>query len=293
MKFKEFVSSINTQEMLDFWDSIIEVPQEAIDRNWKYSFNKDGKLVPVKWFVKELAKSKNIHFDFNSNYVNRDFFAEKFGFKIHEDLVFDQQDLKRFRTFYENYVDNKSLFQFFIDIAHRAISQIGIDPYRVRVAISHENEPLLIVGMRAVLAFRRNKIGFIVNSKNVEELKDLYHLVHSFDFKGNDHKSFYYSQPNFLPDSSMEKLLKHNFDIIEEEYKKVFNKKISRWNSEANSTSQTLHKILFEGDNVEEFLNIKTDMETIDLQGKKLFKLSMGSFLKDRNYDHIDPIELF
>lgn len=35
------------------------------------------------------------------------------------------------------------------------------------------------------------------------------------------------------------------------------------------------------------------DIKIIDITGHKIYKLSMGSFLKDRKYDHIDPIEQF
>ncbi len=293
MTFKEFVETTPVEEVNNFWNSIYEVPQTAIDRNWKYSFKRDGKLVPVKWFIKELAKSKNTEVDFSSDDNNRDLFSEKFGFEIHEDLKFDQQDLKHFRKFYETYVQDKSLFQFFVNHSFNVLKECNIDPYRVRMAITQSNEAMIIVGMRAVLSYKNDRMGFIVTNSDLPEIQELYNVEKDYEFKGGDEVSFIYSHPKFIPDISVHRLLEINQETIKSEYQKIQNQKISRWNAGANTTSQTLHKILFEGDNVEQFLNFQSDMQMIDIAGRKIYKISMGSFLKNSDYSNIKPIEMF
>ncbi|MCC2590969.1 McrB family protein [Chryseobacterium sp. MFBS3-17] len=291
MNFKEFVESTPVQEVNDFWNSIDDVPQTAIDRNWKYSFKRDGNLVPVKWFIKELAKSKNIEVDFSSDDNNRDLFSEKFGFEIHEDLKFDQQDLKRFKKFYETYVQDKSLFQFFVNHSFNVLKECNIDPYRVRMAITQSNEAMIIVGMRAVISYKNDRLGFIIRSEDLPEIQERYNVEKDYDFKGGDDVSYVYT-PNFkVPDNSLNYLLQVNLETIKAEYKKIYNQKISRWNAGANTTSQTLHKILFEGDNVEEFFknNNEFRMEYFDLNGLKRYPQ-----LINENYDpNSDAAKIF
>lgn len=293
MTFKDFLKVTEEREVNEFWDSINLVQQEAIDQNWKYSLERNGKVVPFKWFIKSLSKHKNIEVDFGSNSENRDSFAEKFGFSIREDLVFDKEDLKRFTKWYENQVGNKDLFQFFINHAGDVLSSYNIHPYKVRMAITHGNEAMIIVGMRAVLSYKNDKIGFIVKTQDLPEIQKLYHFEKDYDFKGGNELSFVYSQPNFVIDNSIKYIIEKNSEAINAEYISVKDTPRSRWNSGANSTNSTLKKIMFNKDNVEDFLSQKPKPMTqiIDLGDSKLYKFSMGSLLKDPHYKRINPID--
>lgn len=288
MTFKDFLKVTEAREVNEFWDSINLVQQEAIDQNWKYSLERNGKVVPFKWFIKSLSKHKNIEVDFGSNSENRDSFAEKFGFSIREDLVFNKEDLKRFTKWYENQVGNKELFQFFIDHAGDVISSYNIHPYKVRMAITQGNEAMFIVGMRAVLSYKNDKIGFIVRTEDLPEIMELYHLEKDYDFKGGNGVSFVYSQPNFLIDNSIKYLIEKNSEAINGEYIAVKDSPRSRWNSGANSTNFTLKKLMFGKDNVQDFLQISNskimdyfDVDAIlELSYKRNNKIETETFQK-------------
>ncbi len=284
MKFRDFINTLTVQEVNEFWDSIETVPAEALSKNWKYSLKRGDKIVPTKWFITELSLKKNEQIDFQSNYDNRDIFAEKFGFKIHEDLVFDMSDLQRFKKFYETQVKNKSLFQFFIDHTHNTLEGNNIDPYKIRMAITQQNEAIVIVGMRTVLQYKNDRIGFIIKSEHYDEIVQLYNVEKSYDFKGSDDVYFVHSHPDFIPDSTADKILEVNADTILYEYKKIENSIRSRWNAEANSTNHTLKKIMFENDNVEGFLksNKEFKMEYFDVEGiLKYRELTKGQYDKN------------
>ena len=261
VKFKDFISTLTQQEVDEFWENTDSAPQDAIDRNWKYSIKRNNKLIPVKWFVSQLATKKGEQVDFQSNYDNRDVFAQKFGFTIHEDLVFNKQDFNRFKKFYDSQVKNKSLFQFFVSHCYNVLVSIPIDPYKIRMAITQENEVMMIVGMRSALSYKNDRIGFIINTSNSEEINELYNLEKNYDFGGANDVYFFYSQPNFIPDITTNKLLEVNSETIFSEYKKIESSKIARWNSEAATTNDTLKKLMFENHNVEEFLKMNEEFE--------------------------------
>lgn len=274
MKFKDFINTLTQQEVDELWEHTADVPEDAIEKNWKYSLRRGDKFIPVKWFVSQLAMMKGEQIDFQSNYDNRDVFAQKFGFTIHEDLVFDKQDFNRFKKFYDSQVKNKSLFQFFVGHCHNVLASIPIDPYKIRMAITQENEAMMIVGMRSALSYKNDRIGFIINKSDSDEINELYNLEKNYEFGGANDVFFFYSHPNFVPDITVDKLLDVNANTIKSEYKKIESSKIARWNAEAATTNDTLKKIMFENRNVEEFIKINKEhnMEYFDLDGLRMYK---------------------
>lgn len=278
MKIEEFIKHLTQSEVDTFWETINK-NDEHLNENGKYFIKREEKQIPFKWFIQELGKSKNSIIDFNSNYDTRDKFCERFAFEIYEQLLFNKTEKDNFINFFNNQVKNKVLFQYFIEISHTAIVNQNINPYKVRMAITRTNEAMIIIGMRAVLSYKNDKIGFIINADKYEYLKEHYNIEKDYNYKGGDDVIFVYISQNFIPDVTINSLMEINYEVIGKEYKKVENSIRSRWNVEANTTNSALKYVIFKNEHVEKFIehNKEFEMEYFDIKGiveyKELSKL--------------------
>ena len=103
MTFIQFIKQLSEEQVNTWWNTI--APNQVEEINWKYKLFKNGKALPFKWAIAELAKYYQINFtnkDFDSNVSSRDAFCEAFDFEIQEDLVYDNTEVHSFITFHKN-----------------------------------------------------------------------------------------------------------------------------------------------------------------------------------------------
>lgn len=137
MTFTEFIKLLTREQVETWWNSIsnYESMEEEIEPEWKYKLSKDGKQLPFKWVVRELAKHYELpSVDFSSNDSTRDRFCEAFDFSIIEELRYDNSEIQRLSDFYST-LNNKPLFKAFIDYTHSVVVNSEIEPYKIRMAI--------------------------------------------------------------------------------------------------------------------------------------------------------------
>jgi hypothetical protein len=77
MTFNEFIKAVTPEKVNSWWDNIAptEAPEKVEEENWKYKLSKNGKILPFKYTVSELAIFCEIDFkskDFSSNAANRE-----------------------------------------------------------------------------------------------------------------------------------------------------------------------------------------------------------------------------
>lgn len=263
MTFTQFIKQLSSEQVNIWWQTIApnQAPEKVEEDNWKYKLIKNGKALPFKWSIAELAKHHNIPFsnkDFDSNVTNRDAFCEAFDFEIEEDLVYDDFENKGFQDFYAKRVSNKQLFQSFIEYGNKLINDCNINPYKIRMAISSDKKnAMLILGMRAVLQYSENNnnttIGFILQKEFVNKLNDTI-LESTYPFKGNDTSKVFatisISNWNDVPQN----VLENNLISAKEQYELINNSKRATWNTEANTTNSVLKYLIFKNENVESWI---------------------------------------
>tara|TARA_R110000751_G_scaffold161355_3_gene267018 strand:- start:1754 stop:4567 length:2814 start_codon:yes stop_codon:yes gene_type:complete len=184
-------------------------------------------------------------------------FIEKYGFKISEDLVYNNTERENFKIYYITKVKNKELFQNFISYGSQILEELEIDTYKVRMAIEKSGDISIVVGMRTSYSYNekngKTQIGFLVSKafKKATELKNRY--VYNYKYKGE-------------PEQDFVKIEIENWDAIPsdlvEEHKKQFKlqydfvkgSKFTQWNVEANTTNSAIKYLMFEDGDVEELL---------------------------------------
>ena len=291
MTFAQFIKILTPEEVDYWWNTIAPTtaPKEAVDNNWKYNLSKNNKSLPFKWVIRELAIYYNINngtLDFGSNNETRDSFCKRFDFEIDEDLVFDQSEFSRLKSFIEKLDNNqKATFQEFVLYTHSFISETKIPPYKIRMASrNNEKEAMVILGMRATQAIGLSSKGFyvsfIVNEKiNTNDFTQL--NIFTEQFKGIDQKkliNFTISHWNEIP----QEILNSNRSCFIEEYEMIKDTKLVVWNKGASTTNSALKNLIYNNSSINEFL--KLDLAQI----KNTTKLQPSS----KTYKHIKNIPL-
>ena len=263
MTFTQFIKQLSSEQVNTWWQTMApnEAPEKVEEENWKYKLTKNGKALPFKWSIAELAKYHNIPFsnkDFDSNVANRDAFCEAFDFEIQEDLVYDDNENKGFQDFYYKRVSNKQLFQSFIEYGNNLVTDCNINPYKIRMAISSDKKnAMIILGMRAVLQYSENNgnpiIGFILQKEFVDGLDNkIFESI--YPFKGNDTSKVFATVSiknwNDLPKN----IIENNLLSVKEQYELINNSKRATWNTEANTTNSVLKYLIFKNENVESWI---------------------------------------
>lgn len=272
MNYKEFQSAINQNDVDTLWDSIQDVPEKASNENWKYLLKRENKKIPFKWFLYKMAESKGFDLDFSSDYETRNKFCTAFNFEIEEELVYDKSELDKFRSFYESKVQSKQNFQYFVDYSYKVLLDVGINPYNIRMAITHSNEAMVVIGMRAVLIYSNDKIGLIIENEVLSKYPDLVYDL-DYDYKGEDNVCLICFK-QILNELPIE-ILENNLKAIKTEYENIKNTPRAKWNVEAKTTNSTLKHILFNRKNVESFMknNQEFQMEYFDLDNILKYKI--------------------
>ena len=276
MTFTQFIKQLTSEQVNTWWQTIApnQAPEKVEEENWKYKLIKNGKALPFKWSIAELAKYHNIPFsnkDFDSNVANRDAFCEAFDFEIQEDLVYDDNESKAFQEFYGKLGNHTFLFQQFIDYLHQVIKTNDINPYKIRFAYRKvDNEAMTIVGMRATQSFKvvngKAILGFIVDQRILNQIPN-HLLVKSEQFTGrNNDKWLINIQITNWNDIPVE-ILESNQKCFFEEYEVIKNSKRATWNTEANTTNSVLKYLTFKAENIEEWLKYNRPINYWVFQG--------------------------
>lgn len=274
MKFSEFISTVDVSEFNNWFDNKQE--QDLIFRKsevWKYNIKKDNKIFPFKVALKTYLKDKNLGelTDFNSSYDNRHRFCEKFGFKIHEDLIYDNKEFEAFKKFYEKEIYNNLLFQSFIEHCYNILQYCQAEPYNIRTAISlSDRDAMILMGQRPVAIFsRKGKNNVFLLLDKSFDLSKIPHNVR-YEFQGSDNKQLVeilYDNWEQFPDE----LLQHNLDESLIQYNQIKDKKISQWNKDATTTNSVLKYLCFENINVQKFLASENNLPDKNFDGYQLF----------------------
>lgn len=265
MTFNEFIKALTPEQVNSWWDTIApkEAPEKVEEENWKYKLSKNGKILPFKYTVSELAIFCEIDFkskDFSSNAANRDAFCEAFDFEVIEDLVYDNTEAQSFVTFHKSLKQTSAIFQDASNYLHNIISNNEINPYKIRMALRDaKKQAMVIIGMRAVFAFREEngkaRIAMILDKELYESNKSLLNVTFEEKFNGKPENkvliSFEINAWNEIPLTIIEN---HTKEFLLQ-YNSIKNTKRATWNTEANTTNSVLKYLLFKGENVEKWIS--------------------------------------
>lgn len=254
MTFKETIKEISKEQVDNWWDNEIPrlAPEKEKKNNWKYNLERNGKIMPFKYAIRNLFNHLNIGpVDFESNEEVRNTFCEKFDFQIHEELVFDRKDKDRFIKYLKSKRDKAKLLQDIVDYMHKLVTSNLIRPYDVRFALNPNGEIFMLVGMRKVCSFKvkgsETRIGFIVDYDVPSNLKEKDQIVHIHEFSGEEiNKLLIFFNAESFKEIPIE-VIESNKKVVSESYDIVKGTRIARWNVEANTTNDTLKYVVFNG----------------------------------------------
>lgn len=284
MTFNDFINWLKPEQVDYWWNSVAltNAPEKVENDNWKYKLKKNGKSLPFKWALKELATHYNIDFivsDFGSSLANRETFCNAFDFEIEEDLVYDNTEFDNFKKFYDKVpLEYQKLFQDFSNYLYNLVSENKVNPYKIRMALRNSNsEAMVIVGMRATQAFsiRNNKVCLVfILHESVLEVISPNSILSKEQFTGKDNDKWLVAIQVENWEEIPSDILQSNSDCFKQEYNSVKDSKRARWNSEANSTNSAYKFILFKGLDIKQFFNEnkKFKMEYFDIEGILNFK---------------------
>lgn len=265
MTFNEFIKALTPEQVNSWWNNIApkEAPEKVEEENWKYKLSKNGKILPFKYTVSELAIFCEIDFkskDFSSNAANRDAFCEAFDFEVIEDLVYDNTEAQSFVTFHKSLKQTSAIFQDASNYLHNIISNNEINPYKIRMALRDaKKQAMVIIGMRAVFAFREEngkaRIAMILDKELYESNKSLLNVTFEEKFNGKPENKVLISFEISDWDNIPQQILANHTQEFLLQYNSIKNTKRATWNTEANTTNSVLKYLLFKGENAEEWIN--------------------------------------
>jgi len=264
MTFTQFTQQLTQNQVDTWWKTVApnQAPEKAEEINWKYKLTKNGKSLPFKWTIVELAKYYQIDFqnkDFDSNQATRDAFCAAFDFEIEEDLVYDDSEKNTFLLFYEKNVSNKALFQSLFNYANRILTTHNINPYKIRMALSKKDKSArMIIGMRVVLDYReengKSVISFILDEEVFNKFKNELKVNNIERFKGNRREKLLVHLELSNWEQIPLEILRSNEDEFFRQYNAIKDSKRATWKTEANTTNSLLKYLMFKGENVEDWI---------------------------------------
>ncbi|OXA73020.1 hypothetical protein B0A67_06140 [Flavobacterium aquidurense] len=265
MTFSEFINHLAPEQVNTWWNDIAPntAPEKAEDENWKYQLSKNGKSLPFKWTIKELATYYIINFnlkDFSSTDLTRNSFCDVFDFDIVEELVYNRTESNSFVDFYNSLQKTQALFHESLDYLNKIVLSNQINPYKIRMATRDSNrQAMVIIGMRAVFAIREEnnkiKLALILDKTIYENNRSNLNVKYEEQFKGKpENKVLVSIEINKWNDIPKE-ILENNTDEILVQYDNIKDSKRSSWNTEANTTNSVLKYLIFKGENAEEWVN--------------------------------------
>ncbi|REE27252.1 dynein-related subfamily AAA family protein [Winogradskyella pacifica] len=224
-------------------------------------------------------------------------FIEEIGFKITEDFIYNTTDRSKLIKHLEKRVKKLDLFQGFIKFGHTILTDLNIEVYKVRLAIESQGILSVIVGMRAAYSYIEKDdyahIGFLVSKKFKDQNKSKYNFVYDYPYKGEPEQNFIKIKVKNWSEVDEELIQEHKTQF-QLQYNAIKNSKRTQWNVEANTTNNALKYLMFKNENIEKFMSQSNkEKNIIDLSKNRIYKLSMGTFLKTTAYRKANLLEKF
>lgn len=263
--FSELLDRL-TPELVESWWATAQQPETyaSNDRRRRYALEKNGKQLPFRFTIKELAKKvdiappKTITTD-----KNRNSFAEAFGFRIVENLVYsgtEQVELANYLT----RAQRDELLTQWVRHCQQEIERLQIDPYFIRMAISGQRL-IAELGKRNVFTFRPHpegsEIGFITTDQRFNS--DDNDRVRAKAWSGANGRSlthFIVSSWDELPEGLMEDHRK----ALETEYQFIQSQKLHQIRQGSGTSNFALKYMLMSGQPAKELMmhHLFTEDET-------------------------------
>tara|TARA_B100002049_G_scaffold91268_1_gene67257 strand:- start:253 stop:3102 length:2850 start_codon:yes stop_codon:yes gene_type:complete len=274
-----------TDKEIEIWKSTIEKVLKTNEdwpenvRSERYYVEFEGIKMPSKIVLSRAvriieAEHPDIEIESLGGGLPTNQFIESFGFKITEDLVYNKSDKSKLVKHVDTKINNRTLFQDFIQYGYSLLKELDIEVYKVRMAIEADGDLSIIVGMRAAYSYSeedaKSYIGFLISPLFKKQLEEKYSSNYSYNYKG-------------LPDQCYIKLQIDKWSEIDpkvlEEFKKQFrlqyehikDSKRTQWNVEATTTNNALKYILFKNLNINEFMSESNEKLVFD---KDYFNIS-------------------
>lgn len=297
-----------TEKEKQIWKSIFEQvllenePWDNKNKSERYNVvYKDIKMPPKVVLARAFdvidAEYPEIELKSVSGGIQTNQFIEEFGFKISEDLGYNNSDAKKLINHIDKKVSKKIIFKDFINFGYKVLSDLDIEVYKVRMAIESKGILSIIVGMRAAYSYFEKEdyaeIGFLV-SKSFKELnKSKYDFTYDYDYKGEPEQDFVKVRVKNWSDIDDELLDEHKMQF-QCQYDQIKNSKLTQWNVEANTTNNALKCLMFTNENIDSFMAIDKDIKNIiNIGANKIYKLSMGIFFKQTAFKNAKLAEMF
>lgn len=272
-----------TEDEIHIWKSTIKQvisenkPPEKKHKSERYNvIFEEFKLPPKEALRRSLDFIEDKHPNINTvkerntrGGVPTNQFFEDFGFKITEDLLYNNADSKKLKNHVEKKIQNSTLFQAFINFGHTFLSDLDIEVYKVRMALEAQGVLSIIVGMRAAYSYEEKGgvalIGFLASKSFKEINQNKYSFVYDYSYKGKPDQDFIKIEVRQWSEIDSAILQEHK-EQFKLQYDKIKNSKRTQWNVEAKTTSNALKCILFENQNIKEFMSgIKFESSSVDL----------------------------
>jgi hypothetical protein len=287
MTFTEFLKLL-TQEQVDaWWNTIVTVDtiEKVEDRGWKYKLSKNGKSFAFKWALKELAVYYDIDLDlkdFNSNDVTRNKFCDAFDFEIEEELVYVKAESNSFIAFYTSLKQTQNVFQDAIDYLNKIVLSNEINHYKIRMAMRNaDSQMMVVIGMRAVLAFReingKARIALIIDEGVFASYKESLNIIEVERFKGSKDSKLLVSIDVSNWHEIPKEILESNTVEIVNEYNKVKDTKRATWNIDAKTTNGVFKYLIFKGEKIEQWVENNKPISYWIFQGNPKYYDVIGS----------------
>jgi AAA domain (dynein-related subfamily) len=185
-------------------------------------------------------------------------FIESFNFKITEDLVYNNTEIKKFKEHYNKKIKNKEIFQEYIHFGNQLLEDSEVDTYKVRMAIEASGSISIIVGMRSSYSYNeesgKSRIGFLISKEFSETTEGRFNYVYTYDYKGNPLQNFIKLEIEDWRDIPVDILQEHKKQF-KLQYDTIKDSKLTQWNVEANTTNSVIKYLMFEDMNIEYWIN--------------------------------------
>ncbi|WP_416445709.1 McrB family protein [Leeuwenhoekiella sp. A16] len=214
-------------------------------------------------------------------------FLEELGFHILENLKFNKTDGAKLKGHIEQKIKYKEFFHDFINFGSSVLADLNVEIYKVKMTIESDNLLSIVMGKRTAYSYIEDGsnaiIGFLVSKTFKERYKDKYDFAHTNDYQDEPYQSLVTIRVKKWSEIDQELLQEHKKQF-ELQYLNIKDAKITQWKVEPNTTNNALKHILFKHENIKDFMsNTKTGEKIISLGNSRIYKLSMGTFLKDYN----------
>jgi len=250
----------------------------------------------VSNYIEENLYKKNTPFDDFSSITNHRprailgkknylrFLEEKFLSKK-AGLPYSEAEKKKLEEYYDS-LQNKFSFKHWLILGSALLRDLEIDTSKCRAAITREKEAMLLLGMKPIFSYRevegKSIWGFILSQNFIDNNKVDFSLFDVFNFAEGNQKKHLLARFHISSAEKFEDDFSNEFyNSVKINYESIQDSNLTSWNQEASTTNNALKHVLVNDENIENWFK---DIKHIELGRKKLFKLSMGTFLKTKKY---------